>query len=466
MAQKALSFDGTADYVTIPHAASIEFADEDFTVELWIKATEANLDHGDNLFLKGSFAAPQTGKRYTVSLDVSGDRLTFDIDDNVTKSTVGYNDLTNWADGDWHYFAFRRNTTTNKIEICLDGSQVAQANDNTGSIANGEPLQLACGWAGSSEVEAVFDEVRISRKYRTDAEILAIWNGGLGKKFEVDGDTEALWHMDEGADSTIYDETANDNDGTITGASWVNGVPFPIAPSAIPSAEAFGTAQLNLKVAPSAISSAEAFGTTKLLLYLKPSAIPSAEAFGDANVAIQQFLELTGIASDEAFGTPILGAFLLPSSIVSEEAFGNLVIAGPLIVPGIGSQEALGTLTVTPGGVSVAPSGISSEELFGLPKLNVFVIPSGIVTSEAFGAAKLNLKLILTAIASAEAFGTATVEMILVIRPSGIASVELFGTPILIVILAGGDGLSLPTAPGQASLPSGQVSIPSREVSI
>ena len=32
------------------------------------------------------------------------------------------------------------------------------------------------------------------------------------------------WLMDEGSGSVIYDETENDNDGTISGASWVDGI--------------------------------------------------------------------------------------------------------------------------------------------------------------------------------------------------------------------------------------------------
>jgi len=220
---------------------------------------------------------------------------------------------------------------------------------------------------------------------------------------------------------------------------------------------------------PSAIASAEAFGALTVVpgaVSVLPTAIGSLEAFGSAKLNLK--LILTGIASAEAFGTPIvtIGLTLYPTGIASVEAFGNLVIAGPLIVPGIASQEAFGSPTVTPGGVIVAPSGISSEELFGLPKLNLFVTPSGIVTSEAFGAAQLNLKLILTGIASAEALGTPTLGMFLVIRPLGIASVEAFGNPLLIVILTGGAGLRLPTTKGQVSIPSGEVSIPSKEVSI
>ncbi len=36
-------------------------------------------------------------------------------------------------------------------------------------------------------------------------------------------DLVALWHFDEDFGTTVYDSTANDNDGTVSGASWVDG---------------------------------------------------------------------------------------------------------------------------------------------------------------------------------------------------------------------------------------------------
>lgn len=92
---------------------------------------------------------------------------------------------------------------------------------------------------------------------------------------------------------------------------------------------------------------------------------------------------------------------------------------------GIASAEALGTLTIVPGSVTI--------------------IPEGIVTAEAFGSAKLVLYLLPTGITSAEAFGNPTVKPIVILHPSGIPSAEAFGNPLLFVILAGGDGLSLPS---------------------
>jgi len=38
-----------------------------------------------------------------------------------------------------------------------------------------------------------------------------------------DSFTTALWHFNEGTGSTTYDDTINDNDGTLNGATWING---------------------------------------------------------------------------------------------------------------------------------------------------------------------------------------------------------------------------------------------------
>ena len=41
------------------------------------------------------------------------------------------------------------------------------------------------------------------------------------QKLQIDPSTVALWHFDEESGSTVYDATANHNDGTIHGATWV-----------------------------------------------------------------------------------------------------------------------------------------------------------------------------------------------------------------------------------------------------
>jgi len=67
-----------------------------------------------------------------------------------------------------------------------------------------------------------------------------------------------------------------------------------------------------------------------------------------------------GIASEEAFGTPLI--FTIAASV------------------GIPSEEAFGLPTV-----SHASVGIPSEEVFGTPTIQLVVRPAGIPSAEAFG---------------------------------------------------------------------------------
>ncbi len=46
--------------------------------------------------------------------------------------------------------------------------------------------------------------------------------GVVSAQFTLDDNTVALWHFDEASGNTVFDETSNNNDGTILGAKWTN----------------------------------------------------------------------------------------------------------------------------------------------------------------------------------------------------------------------------------------------------
>ena len=176
-----------------------------------------------------------------------------------------------------------------------------------------------------------------------------------------------------GAGQQTYTVAANEKI-SIYGAGTA---PVVLQPTGIPSAEGFGTTQLNLKLEPSGIASIEAFGAAKLNL----------------NIA------LSGIVSAEAFGTPIVigGLTIFPPAIPSAEAFGNLVIAGPLIVPGIASAEVFGNPTLGMFLV-IRPSGLASVQAFGSPILIVILakgtdmkLPPGIPGEVSIPSKKVSL---------------------------------------------------------------------------
>ena len=61
----------------------------------------------------------------------------------------------------------------------------------------------------------LIDEVRISNSVR--------YSSGFTPQtlpFTTDVNTIGLWHFDESVGTIVYDETSNNNDGSINGATW------------------------------------------------------------------------------------------------------------------------------------------------------------------------------------------------------------------------------------------------------
>lgn len=165
-------------------------------------------------------------------------------------------------------------------------------------------------------------------------------------------------------------------------------------------------------VVPAGITSGESFGTATLQSHIRPSGIASAESFGTLTVTYLQDISTEGIASAESFGVAAIGQVIAPEGAISAETFGDL--------------------TVSTGAVSVAPTGISSDEAFGTAQLDEVVALSSVPSAEAFGASQLNLNLTTPGVASAEAFGTQAVTRGSVsISTTGIPGAETFGTAVI-----------------------------------
>ena len=73
---------------------------------------------------------------------------------------------------------------------------------------------------------------------------------------------------------------------------------------------------------------------------------------------------------------------------------------------------------------TIYPSGIISLEIFGTTKLNFVLVPIGITSSELFGTSKLNFKIFPVGIWE-EAFGTSKLNF--KIYPASVLSEEIFG---------------------------------------
>lgn len=161
-------------------------------------------------------------------------------------------------------------------------------------------------------------------------------------------------------------------------------------------------------VSASAIASAEAFGTDQLNFEILGTGIATAEAFGAAVVSF--LITGTGISSLEAFGTPEIDLTLLMTSVATLETFGSATVQADqsITCTAIAPTEAFGTAQLN---FTLSATGIGTAEAFGTTQLNLSLTMSGVATAEAFGTAQLNLGLTMTAIASGEAFGTAQANL-------------------------------------------------------
>lgn len=201
-----------------------------------------------------------------------------------------------------------------------------------------------------------------------------------------------------------------------------------ITTTSITSAEAFGTASLNMNILPSFVGSSEAFGVLSAIMNINASSIASSESHGTPQLILN--ITAQSISSAESFGAPQLNQFINAISVASSEAFGTATLSFPGVLTinceAISSSEAFGSASVNQ---SIATSGVSSSESFGVPILSQIISVSAIPSNEAFGQTQLNMFVNAIAIDSSESFGSHAVNM--AVMAISITSEEAFGNPVL-----------------------------------
>lgn len=214
MGNYALDFDGDNDYVSIPDDPSLRITGV-ITIEGWIYY------HSGTYWMFIS-------KGYLNEFEVYGY-----IAGNVVRwfRAGSFRELSFVTPvNEWFYIAIVDDGVN--VIAYKNGAQVGSLGSLTGSSST-STVDIGARPVGTSPFNGLIDEVRISDTARTPEEILANWNDGLGKRLEVDAHTVALWHLDENEGCIAYDETENDNDGTLMPdcptdcPSWIAGKEFP-----------------------------------------------------------------------------------------------------------------------------------------------------------------------------------------------------------------------------------------------
>lgn len=202
---KALSFNGTNNYIDI---TGFTDAGTTHTFECWVKATNNNN-------LQAIMDAQTGGLIVAWGADLGNQVGFFDglwkYFGNIPTTGV------------WLHLAFRFNASTSKATVLVNGELYGLEVDYTAKAIGGA-VRIGSRYDSTSVFfGGLMADFRIWNTYRTQAEIKAnMYHRLIGTETGLTG----YWKMNEGTGPTAYNSVSGVTNGTITGATWVEGVPI------------------------------------------------------------------------------------------------------------------------------------------------------------------------------------------------------------------------------------------------
>jgi hypothetical protein len=242
-----------SEYLSHDDHADLSTGDIDFTAAAWVyldsKAVRPIVEKGNNTAGYGNW---EWGLRYTTT-----DRFRFAVQDGVNSdANVEADNLGSPSLSTWYLVIGWHDATNNTINIQVNNGTVNSAAYTAGSWDSNHPF--AIGKGSGSYFEGRIDEVAFWKRTLTAAEKTQLYEdgfdqhndptmGGIYQNLDtttyyegsgsekittgapqVDGNTVALWHLEETngdlAGDDVFDETANNNDGEFNGSGIATSV--------------------------------------------------------------------------------------------------------------------------------------------------------------------------------------------------------------------------------------------------
>jgi len=208
--KSALLFDGKDDYADVGNDSSLNNIQQGFSYVGWVKFNQifrtTNGYDWQALFNKRTF-----GNWFGLMLQTEGAKILRFYHDGLTPVISDYT----WEDivpNTWYQVAVTYDGTATRHYI--NGNKKKETAVAGIPITNSNNLYLGRSDSGPYPFDGQMDEVRIYDRALSDEEIRYNYNQGK---------PVAWWKLDEGKGTTAFDATLNNNDGTITGATWVGG---------------------------------------------------------------------------------------------------------------------------------------------------------------------------------------------------------------------------------------------------
>jgi hypothetical protein len=205
-------FDGSNDYILVPHDVSLDGGASPLTVEAWIYYDQ---------IASGCMTHARKGTASSASYDYWHHKNVSPDDSLYWAGYGGYSVVTFTAVSPlvWFHYAGVHDPATGEARTYLNGVLAETASVYATPATNTDDLIIGLDWDGGCPMDGVIDELRISSVVRYSA------NFTPPGPFSSDGDTMALYHFDEYTGATAYDSSGNGNHGALVGATWTSESP-------------------------------------------------------------------------------------------------------------------------------------------------------------------------------------------------------------------------------------------------
>lgn len=162
-ANKAFSFDGVDDYISVPDSPTLQSPDSAVTFAAWVNLTA--FDPGGFASLGVKPAAAADGGQYGIQLESTGAFAIY-----LSDSAAYLESTTQFATGQWTFIAMTWNSDS--VKLYISGNLVASDSFKVTPRSNTSPLELGRDAPGAVEyLTGSLDDVRIYNRALTAAEI-------------------------------------------------------------------------------------------------------------------------------------------------------------------------------------------------------------------------------------------------------------------------------------------------------
>lgn len=214
---KAISFDGSNDYVTINRTLTTTM-----TVSAWVKLTD--FSKTANTLIN---ATPHTTLGISLNRSGNGETVVYIGNGSSWLSTPSITANKNMLVNKWYHVAFTADGTTSNLYI--DGVNVGSSGDDPsgfGSYFNiGQIVQSGEFFKGMIDDYKIYDYARTQKQIMEDMAATASPENSVA--VSASGKTAVgYWKFDEGYGSAAHDSSPQKNDGIISGATWSNSGKF------------------------------------------------------------------------------------------------------------------------------------------------------------------------------------------------------------------------------------------------